>query len=81
MPEIFRVNGFIAKFYANDHLPIHIHIRKGKGEIIFEIINNEVIFKQSYGLKHQEISQAEELAEQYKNKIINDWENFFKNIL
>ncbi|HTG45488.1 MAG TPA: DUF4160 domain-containing protein [Verrucomicrobiae bacterium] len=29
MPKIFKAEGCRFSFYSNDHLPIHVHVRKG----------------------------------------------------
>ncbi|WP_416188603.1 DUF4160 domain-containing protein [Proteiniphilum sp.] len=31
MPEVLRKQGFIFYFFSDEHLPIHIHVRKGDG--------------------------------------------------
>ena len=44
MPEIFEYFGLIFYFYSNEHDPIHVHVKKGDKETIFElIIYNDVL--------------------------------------
>ncbi|WP_404784261.1 DUF4160 domain-containing protein [Altericista sp. CCNU0014] len=33
MPQVLRHNGFRVVIYPNDHLPCHVHIFKGSGEV------------------------------------------------
>ena len=72
MPVIFEEDGFRFFFYSNDHIPIHVHVRKGDGEAIF-IVENEVVLRESQGLKVKELSKAQELAEHHKEIIIQKW--------
>ena len=43
MPLIFEKEGFKFAFYSNDHLPIHVHVRKS-GSSLFSVgeVNQEV---------------------------------------
>ncbi len=77
MPEIFRKHGFIFFFYTNEHLPIHVHVRKGDGEAKF-IIQDEVILYSSMKMKVKELKKAEKLVIQHKELIIDTWINYFK---
>jgi hypothetical protein len=44
MPEIYEYFGLIFYFYSNEHDPIHVHVKKGDKETIFElIIFNDVL--------------------------------------
>ena len=72
MPVIFEEDGFRFFFDSNDHIPIHVHVRKGDGEAIF-IVENEVVLRESQGLKVKELSKAQELAEHHKEIIIQKW--------
>ncbi len=79
MPEIFRKYGFIFFFYTNEHLPIHVHVRKGEGEAKFVIENtNEVVLYNSYNMKVKELAKAEKLVIKHKDEIINAWKDCFK---
>ncbi len=79
MPEIFREYGFIFFFYTNEHLPIHVHVRKGGGEAKFVIEDNdEVVLYSSYNMKVKELAKAEELVIHHKEEIINAWTDYFK---
>ena len=76
MPTLFTKDGFRFFFYSNDHAPIHVHVRKGEGEAVFEI-DGEVALRESVGFKTQELTIAEKLAEDHKNLIITKWHEFF----
>ena len=76
MPTVFTKDGFRFFFYSNDHTPIHVHVRKGDGEAVFEV-EGEVVLRESVGLKTQELSKAEELAEEHRELIIQKWNEYF----
>jgi len=37
MPKIFEKNGYRFFFYSNEHRPIHVHVRDGAGEAVFDV--------------------------------------------
>jgi len=76
MPTVFTKDGFRFFFYSNDHTPIHVHVRKGEGEAVFEI-EAEVTLRESVGFRTRELAIAEELAAEHKNLIIQKWHEFF----
>ena len=41
MPLVFEKDGFKFAFYSNDHRPIHVHVRKGDGEAIFDVVDSK----------------------------------------
>jgi hypothetical protein len=50
MPVVFQKDGYTFFFYSNDHEPIHLHVRKGGGEAVFNV-DNEIDLRESQGLK------------------------------
>jgi hypothetical protein len=38
MPEIYEYFGLIFYFYSNEHDPIHVHVKKGDKETIFDLL-------------------------------------------
>ncbi|HEX8373083.1 MAG TPA: DUF4160 domain-containing protein [Chthoniobacterales bacterium] len=72
MPQIFEKEGFRFFFYSNDHRPIHVHVRKGNGEAIFNV-EDEVDVRESHGFKPRELARARELAEENRRRIIRFW--------
>lgn len=66
MPQVFEKDGFKFFFSSNDHRPIHVHVRKGEGEAIFNV-EGTVELRESYGMKVRELARAEELAEENRS--------------
>lgn len=76
MPIVFTQDGFSFFFYSNDHTPIHVHVRKGGGEAVFEV-EDEIVLRESVGLKTKELRKAEGLAESHRELIIQKWHEHF----
>ena len=72
MPLVFEKEGFRFVFYSNDHRPIHVHVRKGDGEAIFNV-EDLIELRESSGMKVRDLSRAQELAEENKQIIIQKW--------
>ena len=75
MPTIFEEDGYRFFFYSNEHRPIHVHVRYGGGEAVFEV-EKEVELRESQGLKLRELAKAEKLAEKHKTLIIARWNEY-----
>lgn len=41
MPTILRFQGFRVVIYPNDHLPPHVHVIKGSGEVRIDLGNEQ----------------------------------------
>lgn len=78
MPEIFRKYGYRFSFYSDEHLPIHVHVRKSDGEAKFELMDNGgVQLVSSYGMKLSELNKAQSLVEENRELIIDTWIKYF----
>jgi len=72
MPEVFRKYGFVFFFYSNEgQEPIHVHVRKAGGFAKFWLEPVELDFSQ--GMKTSEIQQAEVIILQFREQIIEKW--------
>ncbi len=76
MPKVFEQDGYRFFFYSNDHPPIHVHVRYGGGEAVFEVADG-VELRESQGLKVRELARAEELATEHRELIIKSWHEHF----
>ena len=72
MPTVLTEDGFRFFFYSNDHRPIHVHVRKGDGEAVFNI-EAEVELRESVGFKVRELRRAEDLAREHRDDIVRQW--------
>jgi hypothetical protein len=76
MPTVFNKNGYRFFFYSNDHLPIHIHVKKGGGEAKFNV-SPFIELVESAGLKTKELAEIEAIIEDGVVEIINKWNQYF----
>jgi hypothetical protein len=72
VPKIFEQDGYRFFFYSNEHRPIHVHVRYGSGEAVFEV-EQGIELRESLGLKMRELARAQELAETHRELIIQKW--------
>jgi hypothetical protein len=83
MPKIYKYLGFYVSFFVNEHLPIHIHIKRGEREIKaeFHYINGElkITYKKtkSTPLRSDEIAEIEPFLRKYHKKIADKWKQVF----
>jgi len=72
----FEKDGYKFFFYSNEHEPIHVHVRRGGGEAVFEISDNNVELRESQRMKINELSKALELAEGNITIILEKWHEY-----
>ncbi len=72
MPTVFEKDGYKFFFYSNEHVPIHVHVRHGGGEAVFDV--EEIIeLRESQNMKINELSKAQKLAKEHRNLILERW--------
>ncbi len=73
MPEVFRLEGYVFFFYANEgQEPIHVHVRKAGGFAKFWIEPLTLDFAE--GMKTKERLAQEELIEQNIELVRRKWD-------
>ncbi|MDI6782288.1 MAG: DUF4160 domain-containing protein [bacterium] len=72
MPTIFEKDGYKFFFYSNEHLPIHVHIRHGGGEAVFDV-EDTIELRESQHMKMNELKKAQKLAQENRNLILEKW--------
>jgi len=75
MPEVFRMFGMRFFFFANEHLPIHIHVQNADGRAKFQILP-KVKLLSNKGLKVSDIKLAKAVIVENETTIIKTWEVF-----
>ncbi len=72
MPEVFRAEGYVVFFYANEgQEPMHVHVRKAGGFAKFWV--DPVTLDHSEGMKTRELARAEELIGENLDLIRRRW--------
>ena len=85
MPKILEYFGFIFYFFSNEHEPIHVHVKHGDCESVFELIMEdgklmEIRRREKPGvdpLGTKEASTAIEFIQVYWQDIVAKWVDFF----
>ena len=85
MPKVYEYLGLIFFFYANEHLPIHVHVSLGdfesKIELTYEngILDsiNILVVKGRQPLPDKELAHAMKFVKKYHEGIVEKWTNFF----
>lgn len=75
MPTILIIFGLRFYFYADEHLPIHVHLENGDGLAKIEL-EPEIILVENKGIKSKDIKRAMSIVEQYKEEFIEKWKEF-----
>jgi len=85
MPKIFEYFGFIFYFFSNEHEPIHVHVKHGDCESVFELIMEdgklmEIRRREKPGvdpLVSKDASTAIAFIQVYWQDIVAKWVDFF----
>ena len=72
MPKVFEIDGFRFFFYSNDHEPVHVHVRHGGGEAVFDV-EGDVELRESNNMKLSELAKARQLAVEHRALIVEKW--------
>ena len=72
MPTLFSFCGLRFFIYSEEHLPIHIHVQKGRAKAKF-VVEPDVELVENKGLKVQEVSLARSIVEENRDVIISRW--------
>ena len=75
MPEVFRMFGMRFFFFANELLPIHIHVQNADGRAKYQVLPKIKLLSNT-GLKSSDVKMAEALIEENELTIIKAWEVF-----
>lgn len=75
MPTLLYLNGFKFFFYANDHLPAHVHVLKGERWAKIELVTLSVNYST---FKNQELKQCLEIVESCQSEFLESWNAWFQ---
>ena len=74
MPTLLVKNGFKFFFYANEHLPKHIHVMKGATFAKIDLMNLTVVYNY---LSPQDLKRAIKITKEYQDEFERKWDEFF----
>lgn len=74
MPTLLDKDGFKFFFYANEHLPRHVHVVKADGYAKIELFSLQAT--ENY-MKPADLKKALAIAEQYRFEFGRKWDEYF----
>ena len=75
MPTILVIFGLRFYFFANEHLPIHVHLENSDG-LAKIALEPEIKLVENNGIKAKDIKRAMNIVEEYKEEFIEKWKEF-----
>ena len=80
MPTVLRDQGFQVRIYLppREHDPPHVHVVKGKGEVIFRLNGESMpptIWK-VFGMSDRDVVSAYRLVEANVNVLLEKWKEY-----
>ncbi|MEL6579066.1 MAG: DUF4160 domain-containing protein [Cyanobacteria bacterium J06621_12] len=75
MATVLRIDGYIVRIWSNDHLPRHVHVFKGSGECIINLIGegNNPELREFYNMKRKDVAKAVRIVVNNQEKLISAW--------
>jgi hypothetical protein len=76
MPTILRQQGFRVVIYPNDHLPSHVHVLKGDGEVRIDLGNEELpptLMTISGDISDKDVAKALYLVKENQAALLVKW--------
>jgi hypothetical protein len=76
MPTIFRQDGFRIVIYPNDHMPSHVHVIKGAGEVRIDLGSEDeapTLLSVSGDISNKDVAKALYLVKDYQAEFLDRW--------
>ena len=73
--RILVIFGLRFYFFANEHLPIHVHLENADG-LAKIALEPEIKLVENNGIKPKDIKRAMSIVEQYREEFIEKWIEF-----
>ncbi len=75
MATVLRINGYVVRIWSNDHLPRHVHVFKGNGECVINLVgeNGNPELREFYDMKRSEVAKAIRIVCDHQEKLISEW--------
>lgn len=75
MATVLRVDGYVVRIWSNDHLPRHVHVFKGNGECVINLVGEGGLpeLREFYDLKRKEVAKAIKIVADNQEKLIEAW--------
>lgn len=75
MATVLRIDGYIVRIWSNDRLPGHVHVFKGNGECVINLVGEGGLpqLREFYGLKRKEVAKAIRIVADNQEKLMEAW--------
>lgn len=83
MPTVIKQDGFLVRIYPNDHIPPHVHVIKGDGEVRIDLGRVDLdsgeqlippsIMSIEGGIRDKEVNKAMLLVEKNQAELLIKW--------
>jgi Domain of unknown function (DUF4160) len=76
MPQVLRQNGFRVVIYPNDHLPSHVHVFKGSGEVRINLGDEDVsptLMTITGQISDKDVAKAFYLVKEHQANLLAQW--------
>lgn len=76
MPTVLRLDGFRVVIYPNDHLPSHIHVLKGSGEVRIDLGSEEIapqLMSVLGDIRDKDVVSALYLVKEHQAELLAKW--------
>ena len=78
MPTIIRQDGFRIVIYPNDHLPAHVHVIKGDGEVRIDLGSEEPLIPPSLisvmgKISDRDVAKALFIVKEHQQQLLAKW--------
>ncbi|MBE9129957.1 MULTISPECIES: DUF4160 domain-containing protein [unclassified Coleofasciculus] len=76
MPTVLRKDGFAVRIYFNDHLPPHVHVFKGGGQVRISLGSEaeEPELVQIEGMSDKDAAKALAIVIEHQLELLKKWE-------
>lgn len=74
MPTLLIEDGFKFFFYANEHLPMHIHVARGDGYAKIDLVALDVV---ESCFKKPELKKVMNIVKLHRTDFVRCWHEYF----
>lgn len=76
MPTVLRKDGFAVRIYFKDHLPPHVHVFKGGGQVRISLGSEteHPQLVQIEGMSDKDAAKALEIVTEHRLELLEKWE-------
>lgn len=74
---IIQIRRILFFFFSREHEPIHVHVEGNGGKVIYDIVDGELIQREIYNIKPNDLKRIKRFAQLNIEIIIDEWNDRF----